>query len=345
MRSLRLLALVACAAGSALGSAAAQDSKNFPTLGAVVRLDPGLDSLIAADSVIQVLSSRFDWAEGPVWVKDNASPGGGHLLFSDIPPNRVMKWVEGTGASVFLSPAGYSGPFEYGKEPGSNGLALDSLGRLLSCEHGDRRISVLTEGGGKRTLADNYQGKRFNSPNDLAVHSSGAIYFTDPPYGLPLNWDDPKRELDFCGVYRFHKGEVTLLTTEMTRPNGIAFSPDEKTLYVANSDPKLAIWKAFPVKADGTLGESRLIHDATEHVGKPGFPGLPDGLKVDAKGNLFATGPGGVWIFSTESKPLGRFSTGERTANCAWGNDGSVLYLTADMYLCRIQTLTKGARW
>jgi len=323
----------------------AQDSTNFPIIGEVIRFAPELDALIAPKSTIQVLSSRFDWSEGPVWVKDSATPGGGHLLFSDIPPNKVMKWIEGTGVSVFLSSAGFTGPAEYGKEPGSNGLALDRQGRLLSCEHGDRRVSVLTTGGGKRTLADNYQGKRFNSPNDLAVHSSGAIYFTDPPYGMPMNWDDPARELDFCGVYRYRDGEVTLLTKEMTRPNGIAFSPDEKTLYVANSDPAQAIWKSFPVKEDGTLGEGKVLQDVTEHVGKPGFPGLPDGLKVDAKGNLFATGPGGVWVFSPEGKPFGRISTGEKTANCAWGNDGTTLYLTADMYLCRIVTLTKGAGW
>ena len=325
--------------------ASAQDSTNFPSIGEVVRVSPEVDSLIAPGAKIEVLSSRFAWSEGPVWIKDTAESGGGHLLFSDIPPNKVMKWIEGTGVSVFLESAGYTGPGEYGKEPGSNGLALNAQGLLLSCEHGDRRVSLLTQGGGKRTLADNHEGKRFNSPNDLAVHSSGAIYFTDPPYGLPGNWDDPARELDFCGVYRYQDGKVTLLTKEMTRPNGIAFSPDEKILYVANSDPALAIWKAFPVKADGTLGDGKVLLDVTAEVGKPTFPGLPDGLKIDAKGNLFATGPGGVWILSAEGKIHGRISTGEKTANCAWGNDGSTLYLTADMYLCRIKTMTKGAGW
>ena len=200
----------------------------------------------------------------------------------------------------------------------------------------------MLEGGGKQTLVDSYEGKRLNSPNDACYKSNGDLYFTDPPYGLPERYEDPRRELDFCGVYRLSKsGEVTLLTDEMTRPNGIAFSPDEKTLYVAQSDPAAAIWKAFPVKADGTLGEGRLFYDATSAVGK--LPGLPDGLKVDKKGNLFATGPGGVYVFSPEGTLLGRISTGEKTANCGWGGDGSVLYLTADMYLCRIQTKTKGA--
>ena len=317
------------------------DTKNFPTIGKVIRVDPEIDSLIAKDTKIEVIGDGFVWAEGPVWVKDKE---GGHLLFSDIPRNSVMKWKENKGVSLFLKPSGYTGPTEYGNEPGCNGLLLDSKGRLVSCEHGDRRISVITKGGGKRTLVDNYKGKRLNSPNDACYNSAGDLYFTDPPYGLPNRYNDPRRELDFCGVYRLSKsGQLSLLTKEMTRPNGIAFSPDEKHLYVAQSDPKAAIWKKFPVNDDGTLGKGKLFFDATDDVGK--LPGLPDGLKVDNKGNVWATGPGGVLIFTSSGKLLGRSRTGEKTANCGWGEDGSVLYLTADMYICRIQTNVKGAGW
>lgn len=307
-----------------------------PTIGKVVRMDPRLDELIPKDAQIEVLGSGFAWSEGPMWVKD-----GGYLLFSDIPRNSVMKWKDGEGVSLFLKPAGYTGVADYGREPGSNGLTIDSQGRLLSCEHGDRRISRLEKNGGKRTLVDNFEGKRLNSPNDLTIKSNGDIYFTDPPYGLPNNADDPRRELDFFGVYRLStSGKVTMLTREMTRPNGIAFSPDEKTLYVAQSDPQRAIWMAFPVNDDGTLGKGRVFHDATSAVDK--LPGLPDGMKVDRSGNVWATGPGGVYVFAADGKLLGRIDTGQRTANCNWGDDGSTLYITADSYLCRIRTTTKG---
>lgn len=323
-----------------------QDSVNFPTIGELVIEDPAFYDLVAKDAEIEVLSSGFLWAEGPVWVPEKDHEYGGHILFSDIPNNLVVKWEEGKGADTWLKPSGYTGAEPYGGEPGCNGLLLDKKGQLISCEHGDRRLSLLTEGGGKRTLVDNYQGKRLNSPNDACLGPDGeTIFFTDPPYGLPKRYDDPRRELDFCGVYRLAPdGELTLLTKEMTRPNGLAFSPDFKTLYVAQSDPAAAIWKSFPVKEDGTLGEGKLFYDATENF-KKGLPGLPDGLKVDAKGNIWATGPGGVYVFNPGGKLLGRISTGEKTANCGWGNDGSVLYLTADMYLCRIQTKVKGAGW
>ena len=317
----------------------AQDTTNFPHLGSIIREDPRFDQLIAKDAHIEVISSGFEWAEGPVWVAREKA-----LIFSDVINNVAMIWREGVGAKPYIKPSGYTGITDYGKEPGSNGLILDPNGRLVFCEHGDRRVSVLTRDGGKRTLVDNYMGKRLNSPNDGIYDSQGNLFFTDPPYGLPKNWEDPRRELDFSGVYRLSRdGKLTLLTKEMTRPNGIALSPDEKTLYVAQSDPKKAIWMAYPLKADGTIGAGRVFADVTSMVGK--YKGLPDGMKIDSKGNLFATGPGGVHVYAPDGKRLGRLETGEATANCAWGDDGSTLYITADMYLCRIKTLTRGARF
>ena len=314
------------------------DAAQPETLGQIERLDAAFDRLLSPDAKIEVLASGFTWSEGPVWVPQDR---GGYLLFSDIPRNTVFRWKEGEGVSVFLCPSGYTGNTYYGREPGSNGLLLDSQGQLVSCEHGDRRISVLTRNGGKRTLVDSYQGKRLNSPNDAAFKSNGDLYFTDPPYGLPKQLEDPRRELEFCGVYRLSKsGQLTLLTREMTRPNGIAFAPDEKTLYVAQSDPQAAIWKAFPVKDDGTLGPGRVLFDATEWVGKR--PRLPDGLKVDREGHLWATGPGGVLVLTPAGKLLGRLNTGRPTANCAFGEDGQTLFIAADSYLCRIRTRVKG---
>jgi gluconolactonase len=320
-------------------SSRARNDGNFPPPGRIVRHDSRLDQLIARDAPLEVLASGFEWLEGPVWIKHQ-----GYLLFSDVPRNSIMKWQEGVGTTLFMKPAGYTGVEEYGREPGSNGLAVDPQGRLVMCEHGDRRISRLEVGGGKRTLVDSYLGKRLNSPNDLVFKSNGDLYFTDPPYGLPRGADDPRRELEFCGVYRLSTdGELTLLTGEMTRPNGIAFSPDERTLYVSQSDLRRAVWMAFLVKDDGTLGAGQVFYDATSLAGE--LSGLPDGMKVDRAGNLFATGPGGVYIFASDGSALGRIDTGGKTANCAWGDDGSVLYIAADKHLCRIKTRTKGARW
>ncbi len=313
-------------------------SQAAETLGEIERLDPAMDQLLDQDARIEILARGFTWTEGPVWVPEDE---GGYLLFSDIPRNAVFQWREGQGVQLFLQPSGYTGRAFYGLEPGSNGLVLDPQGRLVLCEHGDRRIAVLTEDGGKRTLVDNYRGKRLNSPNDAVYMSNGDLYFTDPPYGLPRGWDDPRRELDFCGVYRLSRdGELTLLTDQLPRPNGIALSPDEKTLYVAQSDPKAAIWMAYPVREDGSLGDGRVLFDATGWVGKR--PGLPDGLAVDQQGNLWATGPGGVLILSPEGRLLGRLNTGQRTSNCTFGEDGKTLFITADSYLCRIRTRATG---
>ncbi len=310
---------------------------NYPTIGKIVRNDPKLDELIDKEAKIEVLASGFVWSEGPVWVKD-----GNFLLFSDVPQNTVFKWSEKEGLGVFLKPSGYTGLGAYSKEPGSNGLTLNRKGELVSCEHGDRRVSVMQlTGGGKRTLADSYQGKRFNSPNDVVQHSDGSYYFTDPPYGLPQQEKDPSRETDAFGVYRIAPdGKVTLVVSDLIRPNGLAFSPDEKTLYVAQSDPAKAVIMAYPVQKDGSLGKGKVFYDATPDTKT--MKGLPDGLRVDQSGNLFATGPGGVMILSPDGKQLGRIDTGQATANCAFGEDGSVLYLTADNYLCRIRTKTKG---
>ena len=318
----------------------AQESNNYPTIGEVVRFENRINDLIEDDARIELLASGFEWSEGPLWIQD----GGGYLIFSDIPRNSVMKWKEGEGITLFMKPSGYTGVADYGREPGSNGLTLDLQGCIIFCEHGDRRISRLEKDGGKKTLADNYKGRRLNSPNDAVVKSNGDIYFTDPPYGLPKRYDDPRRELDYCGVYRLSTiGQLTLLTKEMTRPNGIAFSPEENILYVAQSDSKNPIIKAFPVKRDGTLGTGKVLYNYSDLMSK--FPGSPDGLKVDRNGNLFATGPGGVYIITPKGKLLGRIHTGKRTANCAWGDDGSVLYMTVDDSLCRIKTKTKGANW
>ncbi|MEJ5369656.1 MAG: SMP-30/gluconolactonase/LRE family protein [Bryobacteraceae bacterium] len=320
-------------------AALGQPPRSYPVLGSIVREDPALDALLEPGARIEVLATGFEWAEGPVWDRK-----GGYLLFSDIPRNSIMKWSRERGIELFQKPSGYTGVAEYGREPGSNGLLIDPQGRLILMEHGDRRVSRMDPDGGKVTLADRYQGKRLNSPNDGALKSNGDLYFTDPPYGLPKQWNDPRRELDFCGVYRWSQGTLTLLTSELSRPNGIAFSPDEKTLYVANSDPKRAIWMAYPVQPDGTLGAGRVFADVTAMVSRE-LPGLPDGLKVDSQGNLWATGPGGVHVYTPGGKRLGRIDTGEATANVAWGDDGSTLYITADMYLCRVRTRVRGAGW
>jgi gluconolactonase len=347
--SIVILALTICFAADS--NAQESTASKYPTFGTIERKDPALDKLLPKDAKLERLATGFDWAEGPVWCK-NEVPGSGiagpapYLLFSDIPPNRIMKWVPGSNkALIFMYPAGYTGKTPRGGEPGTNGLVLDKEGHLVACDHGDRRVYRLQSDGTKRTLADKYEGKRLNSPNDLCFKSNGDLYFTDPPYGLEKNWDDPARELDFCGVYRLGRGgKITLLTKELTRPNGIAFSPDEKTLYVAQSDPAAAIWRAFDVKDDGTIANSRVLFDATAWV-KAGKKGLPDGLKVDKDGNLWATGPGGVVVLDKSGKHLGTIDTGEATANCGWGGDGSTLYITADMHLGRIRTSTKGAGW
>lgn len=307
-----------------------------PTIGSIERLDPALDKLIPKDVEIEVLAMGFNWSEGPVWDKKES-----RVLFSDVPANKVYQWSEVGGLSVYLDPSGYTGAQKYSNEPGSNGLTFDNKGRLLSCEHGDRRVSVLTtKEGGKMTVADRYEGKRFNSPNDVCVHPNGTIYFTDPPYGLPQREKDPRREMPIFGVYSVApKSRVSIVDGTMERPNGIALSHDSKTLYVAQSQPDKPWLVSYPLDASGKVsGKRKLLYDASSLK----EPGLPDGLKTDQQGNIWCTGPGGVLVISPEGKLLGRILTGQRTANCGFGDDGSTLYMTADFYLLRIKTSVKG---
>jgi gluconolactonase len=293
---------------------------------------------VPPDAVLEKVADGFAWVEGPVWDRKN-----GHLLFSDIPNNSVFKRQEGTGVSLFLKPSGYTGetPFE-GREPGSNGLAFDPEGRLVLCEHGDRRIARLESDGRKTTLADRYKGRRLNGPNDLVFKSNGDLYFTDPPFGLPKGFADPRRELDFSGVYRLSaSGQLTLLTREIKAPNGIAFSPDEKTLYISNADSTRAVWMGYDVKDDGTLANGRVFFDATSWARAK--KGAPDGMKIDRDGHIFAAGPGGIHVFSPDGTHLGSIEIGVATSNAAWGDDGSVLYITASTAVYRIRLATKGA--
>jgi gluconolactonase len=325
----------------------------YPTFGSIERLDPALDKILPPDTKIEKLAEGFDWTEGPVWVQGKKAKEAGYLLFSDIPPNSIYKWSEGQGITLFMKPSGCHADCDPLKEPGSNALAVDKRGSLIMCEHGDRRLARLASlaqpAGKQLPLATKYDGKRFNSPNDLVIHSSGDIFFTDPPYGLsqkdPAKKDQfPGQELKIQGVYRLDtKGKVSLVTDALERPNGIALSPDEKTLYVANSHPPRPIWMAFDVKPDRTVANGRVFFDATALIAKTKRTGNPDGMKVDKDGNLFATGPGGVLIFSPQGKHLGTILTGQATANVAFGDDGSTLYITADPFLARVKTKTRGA--
>lgn len=308
----------------------------YQTTGSIERLDPAIDQLIAAEAQLEILADSFVWSEGPLWVDAHQM-----LLFSDIPPNRIYKWTEEGGKELYLTPSGYTGEKERGGEPGSNALLLDDEGRLVLCQHGDRRMArmdrpVIAPEPVFTTLAGAYDGKLLNSPNDAVFNRKGELYFTDPPYGLEQQATDPTKELDYQGVFKVDtSGQVFLLTDELTRPNGIAFSPDESKLYVANSDPERAIWMEYTMTPEGMIQDGKVFYDATEKVGTA--KGLPDGMKVDDAGNIYATGPGGVWVFSPEGKQLGLIRTGEATSNCAFNADKSVLYITADMYLMRLK--------
>jgi gluconolactonase len=341
--------LARAAAAPALPDTVKSNSAPYPTFGSVSRLDPGIDKLLPTDAKLEKLAEGFDWIEGPVWVKGKGKQPG-YLLFSEIPLNSIYRWEEGKGVSLVLKPAGYHGDRTDLKEPGTNGLALNKKGELLMCQHGNRRLAKLASParptGKQVVLADKFDGKRLNAPNDLVVHSSGDIFFTDPPYGLAKQMEDKEKEIPFQGVYRLDtKGKVHLLSDRMERPNGIGLSPDEKTLYVANSHGPRPIIMAYDVKPDRSVANERIFFNGAELKEKqPDLKGSFDGMAIDKQGNLFATGPGGVLILSAVGKHLGTILTGEATANCKFGGpDGRTLYITADMYLARILTSTSVA--
>lgn len=321
-------------------------------LAKVERLSPEIDQLIPKDAKLETLATGYKWTEGPVWIEP-----GGYLLFAEIPSNSILKLVPGQKPAVFMHPSGYKGGAPYGgPEPGSNGMTLDKRGRLTVAGHAQRdvwRLESLTSHTQITILVQSFKGKRLNSPNDLVYRSDGSLYFTDPPYGLPTQSDrDPLRQLDVNGVYRLPgaleikpgtqpaNNNLELLVSDLTRPNGIAFSPDEQYLYVNNSEPK-KIWMKYRVKADGTLTDGKLFFDASGDKRK----GSPDGMKIDMNGNVYSAGPGGIWIFSPDGKHLGTIDLPDATGNLAWGDaDYKTLYITSSGNVYRLKTNATGEK-
>ena len=305
-------------------SCAAQTS-----VGTIERYDSSLNTILAADAKAEIIATGFEWSEGPLWIEKDKM-----LLFSDVPRNTIYKWTATKGAEVYLKPSGYTGTAERDGETGSNGLILDRNGALVLCQHGDRRMArmdaFVSEPSAKFvTIAGNYQGKRFNSPNDAAYNSKGELFFTDPPYGLEKGMDDPGRELSFQGVYKVNtSGEVILITDTLTRPNGIAFFPGEKSFIVANSDGGKPNWYVFDIDENNSVSNGRIFYNAS---------GGADGLKIDKNGNVFATGPGGIWIFNRSGKLLGKLRLKEAASNCALSADEKTLYITNDMQVLRFE--------
>lgn len=315
----------------------------FKTIGSLESHDPQFDKLVPPDTKIEIIGEGFSWIEGPLWL-----PSENCLVFSNIPPNKLWKWTEKDGAVPYLEKSGYLGkvprPGVTGKfdQAGSNGLILSPQGKLVLCQHGLRQMGMM-KAPLKAPKADylaltnrNHEGKKYNSPNDGCFHKDGSLYFTDPPYGLPAGPDDKGRETDYSGVYRLSKdGKVTLIDDDLERPNGIALSPDQKTLYVANSHAPRAIWMAYDLNEDGTVKGKKVFKDVTKLVGTR--KGMPDGLKVNDQGYIFATAPGGVMVLDPKGKNLGTIVTREFASNVAFGPDQKTLYITADMLLLRVK--------
>ncbi len=307
-----------------------ETKRTYQTIGSIEVLDERLQAIVDPGADIEILASGFSWSEGPVWV-----PALNSLLFSDVPMNKVYQWNEADSITVYLEPSGNTGFAPASTGEGANGLMLDNEGNLTLCQHGDRRVAKWTTseaGGSFETLVQTFEGKRFNSPNDLAIASDGSLFFTDPPYGLARQDADSLKEISFNGVYVVKDSTLTLIDSTLTRPNGVALSPDEQTLIVANSDEKMAIWRTYDLRQSPLVGN--LLFDATSMVGQR--PGLADGLKVNKNGIIFATGPGGVLILTLKGEHLGTILTTKHTANCALSPDEKTLYITADDLLLRV---------
>jgi gluconolactonase len=304
----------------------------------VISLDPAIDAIVGPNPKIYKLAEGFKFTEGPIWVNKD----GGCMLFSDPNSNIIYKYTKDGRLSVFRQPSGYSGKdiAEYG-QPGSNGLTLDPQGRLTIDEHGNHRVSRLEEDGTLTVLVDSYEGKRLNSPNDLVYRSDGILYFTDPPFGLPKFFDDPRKELPFSGVYSLKDGKLTLLTKDLKGPNGIALSQDEKHLYVGNWDPEKKVVMRYELNADGTLSNGKVFFDMTSAPGEDAI----DGVKVDQQGNLYVSGPGGLWVISAQGKHIGTIIAPKHIHNMAWGDeDGKTLYMCARSGLYRMRLNIPGVR-
>ncbi len=328
MKKLLLILLVACVS-------ACQTKKPYPTIGEIERLDTSLDSIISPNAKVEIIADGLDWSEGPLWLEKEKM-----LLFSDVPRDTIFKWTEEKGKEVYLTPSGYTDTVKRGGEIGSNGLTLDNEDNLILCQCGNRQIArmdapLANPSPKYASITNTYLGKKFNSPNDVIVNSKGEVFFTDPPYGLEKKMDDPKKEIPFQGVYKVKKnGEVILLTDTLTRPNGIVLMPGEKTLLVANSDPAKPNWYAFDINND-SLSNGRIFYSCAGY--DKNLKGLPDGMKADKAGNLFATGPGGVWIFNKNGKLAGKIKVPEATSNCAFSADEKTLYITNDMNVLRVK--------
>lgn len=303
----------------------------------IVRIDPVFDTLVPPGAEIEKIAGGFVFTEGPLWRRSL-----GALWFSDIPANVTYQWSPDGTVKELLRPGGYDGnDLPAGGFIGPNGSTAGPNGTVVLCQHGNRRVVQVDDALNVTVLIDSYNGKKLNSPNDAVYRSDGALYFTDPPYGMPLQDEDHRKELPFNGLYKFANGKLELLVDNMKRPNGLAFSPDEKTLYVANSDRANRIWMRFDVQADGTVRNGSVFADVTAEPDE----GLPDGMKIDSLGNVWATGPGGVWVFSPDGKHLGTIKTPEIPANVAWGDeDGRTLYITAISSVYRIKTSIMGQK-